>query len=109
MIRNTMKVAVVSTIAALALSACGGGGVDAASTTPADSGNKPCGSYAIAMHAWVGYTASAAVLTEVGKSLGCTITQTQLDEGSVTYDAMEAGTIDVIVRSEEHTSELQSH
>ena len=98
MIRNTMKVAIVSTVAALALSACGGGGVDAAATSAAtDSANKPCGSYAIAMHAWVGYTASAAVLTEVGKQIGCSITQTQLDEGSVTYDAMEAGTIDVIV------------
>jgi len=33
---------------------------------------------------------------EVGKSLGCTVTQTKLDEGATTYDAMEAGTIDVI-------------
>ena len=89
---RSIKLAAVATAAALALTACGskvggsGGGANAA-----------CGSYAIAMHNWVGYTASAAVLTEVGKSLGCTITQTKLDEASVTYDAMEAGTIDVVV------------
>jgi len=29
--------------------------------------------------------------------LGCTITQTTLDEGPTTYDAMEAGTIDVVI------------
>lgn len=96
MIRSSkgLRFAVISTVAALALSACSSAKVDGAST---DTANAPCGSYAIAMHGWVGYTASAAVLTEVGKSLGCTITQTKLDEGSVTYDAMEAGTIDVVV------------
>jgi glycine betaine/proline transport system substrate-binding protein len=49
------------------------------------------------MHAWVGYTASAQVLTNVAESLGCNITQTTLDEAGVTYDAMEAGSVDVIV------------
>jgi glycine betaine/proline transport system substrate-binding protein len=50
------------------------------------------------MHAWGGYTASAQVIAEVAKQeLGCTITQTTLEEGPVTYDAMEAGTIDLII------------
>jgi glycine betaine/proline transport system substrate-binding protein len=50
------------------------------------------------MHAWGGYTASAQVVAEVAKQeLGCTITQTTLEEGPVTYDAMEAGTIDVLI------------
>ncbi len=93
-----MKAAVISAAVALTLTACGGG-VDAASTAAATSAApaEACGSYAIAMHAWVGYTASAQVLTNIGNKLGCTITQTQLDEGAVTYDAMEAGTIDLIV------------
>jgi glycine betaine/proline transport system substrate-binding protein len=96
MIRKTSKgkVAVVFASAALALSACGGGGVDAAAT---EAAGGDCGSYAIAMHAWVGYTASAQVITNVAEAAGCTITQTQMDEGSVTYDAMEAGSIDLIV------------
>lgn len=99
MIRNRKVVtaALVSSAAALLLSACSGAGVDAAASTSASAAPaQACGSYAIAMHNWVGYTASAAVLTEVGKSLGCTVTQTKLDEGATTYDAMEAGTIDVI-------------
>jgi glycine betaine/proline transport system substrate-binding protein len=49
------------------------------------------------MHAWNGYTASAQVVTEVAKAQGCKINQSTLTEGSVTYDAMEAGTTDVII------------
>lgn len=56
-----------------------------------------CGTWAIAMHAWNGYTASAQVVAEVAKANGCTITQTTLEEAGVTYDAMEAGSIDLII------------
>lgn len=57
-----------------------------------------CGDWAIAMHGWVGYTASAQVVAEIARdALGCTIEQTQLEEAGVTYDAMEAGSIDVII------------
>ena len=62
----------------------------------ADSASD-CGNWAIAMHAWNGYTASAQVVAEVAKAKGCTITQTTLEEAGVTYDAMEAGSIDVII------------
>ena len=66
--------------------------VNNASSTKAD-----CGAWGLAMHAWNGYTASAQVVAEVAKANGCTINQTTLTEGSVTYDAMEAGTVDVII------------
>ena len=57
-----------------------------------------CGDWGVAMHGWVGYTASAQVITEVAKNaLGCTIEQTQLEEAAVTYDAMEAGSVDVVI------------
>lgn len=50
------------------------------------------------MNNWVGYTASAEVLTQVAKQkLGCNITQTKLDEANVSYDAMEAGSVDLII------------
>ena len=62
----------------------------------ADSGGD-CGTWGLAMHAWNGYTASAQVVAEVAKANGCTITQTTLEEAGVTYDAMEAGSIDVII------------
>lgn len=98
----------------LLLAACGSsvnsGGSSASASAPASSAAatsaaasessaaaKPCGKWGVAMHAWVGYTASAQVLTEVAKDMGCTITQTTLDEGATTYDAMEAGSLDVIV------------
>lgn len=78
-------------VGALILAGCSSS-VNNASSTKAD-----CGSWGLAMHAWNGYTASAQVVTEVAKANGCTITQTTLTEGSVTYDAMEAGTVDVII------------
>ena len=86
-----MAAASLVAVSALVLSACSSSVKDAA------SGSGDCGSWAIAMHAWGGYTASANVVSEVAKSQGCTITQTTLDEGPTTYDAMEAGTIDVII------------
>lgn len=99
-----LKAAVAVAAAGLTLTACGGAGVDAAaSSAPAatDSAAAPapaaCGEWGVAMHAWVGYTASAQVLTEVGKSLGCTVNQVTLEEAGVTYDAMEAGSVDVVI------------
>ena len=66
--------------------------------TTETAAKSDCGSWNIAMHAWNGYTASAQVVAEVAKKeLGCTITQTTLDEGPTTYDAMEAGTMDVVI------------
>lgn len=99
--------------AGLALAACGGGvnestsssaapetsaaAPEASSSAPAPD-NSACGEWGVAMHAWVGYTASAQVLTNVAEdSLGCTITQTTLDEAATTYDAMEAGSVDVLI------------
>ncbi|MFM7212084.1 MAG: glycine betaine ABC transporter substrate-binding protein [Actinomycetota bacterium] len=98
--------------AGLALAACGGGvnsGSSSSAAAPAESSAAApasseaaapadCGAWSVAMHAWVGYTASAQVLSDVAREkLGCDITQTTLDEGATTYDAMEAGTIDVVI------------
>ena len=89
--RSAIVTAALAT--ALVLSGCSSSVNDSAGEASGD-----CGSYAIAMHAWGGYTASAQVLAEVAKAeFGCTITQTTLEEGPVTYDAMEAGTIDVLI------------
>jgi glycine betaine/proline transport system substrate-binding protein len=104
--------------AGLLLTACGGGVNEAAETSAAPAASEAasaaasgaaseaasapaeaaaCGDWGIAMHAWVGYTASAQVVSEVAKDLGCNITQTTLDEAATTYDAMEAGSVDVII------------
>ena len=83
----------------LLLAACSGSGVDQAATdAAADAPAAECGEWGIAMHPWVGYTASANVVAEVAKKeLGCTINLQQLDEAGVTYDAMEAGSVDVVI------------
>ena len=76
---------------ALVLAGC------SSSVNDSAAGGGDCGTWAIAMHAWNGYTASAQVVAEVAKANGCTITQTTLEEAGVTYDAMEAGSIDLII------------
>lgn len=97
--KATAKASVLVAAAALLLSACGGAGVDAeASAAPTDAAEvAACGSYTIAMHAWVGYTASAQVVTEIAKENGCDISQVTLAEAGVTYDAMEAGSVDLVI------------
>jgi glycine betaine/proline transport system substrate-binding protein len=50
------------------------------------------------MHSWVGYTATAEVVAEVArKELGCVINQEKIAESTVSYDAMEAGSVDLIL------------
>lgn len=90
-ISRRMAAASLVAATALVLSACSSSVDDAA------SGSGDCGSWGIAMHAWNGYTASAQVVAEVARAQGCTITQTTLEEAGVTYDAMEAGSVDVII------------
>jgi len=109
---STTALATAFATASLLLAACGSSVNNAASSSaPAPStsaaASEPaastepaavdCGKWGIAMHAWVGYTASAQVITNVAESLGCTITQTKLDEAATTYDAMEAGSVDVVI------------
>ena len=108
-LRMNTRNAFVSLLIALGLllSACSGAGVDqqaaeeTSDTTTTEETTEvaaaDCGEWTIAMHAWVGYTASAQVLTNIGEELGCTINQVKLDEAGVTYDAIEAGSADVIV------------
>ena len=82
----------------LLLAACSGSGVDQAATENTSTSTADCGEWGIAMHAWVGYTATAEVVTQVAKKeLGCTINQVQIAESTVSYDAMEAGSVDVIL------------
>jgi glycine betaine/proline transport system substrate-binding protein len=104
------QVTMVSAMAAagLLLAACGGGVNEASTTTDAatDEGttevteeavvSSDCGTWGVAVHNWVGHVASSAVLSEVARDyLGCTINETTLAEAGVTYDAMEAGSVDV--------------
>lgn len=91
--RRRLAMASVAAVAAITLSACS----SVNETAGGDAAASDCGTWGIAMHAWNGYTASAQVVAEVAKAQGCTINQTTLEEAGVTYDAMEAGSVDVII------------
>lgn len=93
------RVAMVSLVAgaAFVLSACSSVNDTAPAASDTAAAAADCGTWGIAMHAWNGYTASAQVVAEVAKAQGCTINQTTLEEAGVTYDAMEAGSVDVVI------------
>jgi glycine betaine/proline transport system substrate-binding protein len=105
----TRQATMVTAMAAagLLLAACGGGVNEATTATETTdtettevteevTAAADCGTWGVAVHNWAGHVASSAVLSEVARdSLGCTINETTLSEAGVTYDAMEAGSVDV--------------
>lgn len=93
---NRRRAVVASLVASAALVLTGCGSVNDAAPTDTASASD-CGTWGMAMHAWNGYTASAQVVVEVAKAQGCTINETTLEEAGVTYDAMEAGSTDVVI------------
>lgn len=99
--RTAQLVAVIATSGALLLSACGGSSVNQAQ--PAASGSSaPCGEVNMAMNAWVGYTASASVVSYLAeKELGCTVNQKDLNE-QVAWQGFESGEVDVIIENWAH-------
>ncbi|MGW9412985.1 ABC transporter substrate-binding protein [Arthrobacter cupressi] len=85
---------------ALLLSACGGASVNQAAA--ADASKPQCGTVNVALNAWVGYTANAAVYSYVAKEkLGCTVVQKDLNE-QIAWQGFGSGEVDVIIENWGH-------
>ena len=99
--RAVQVAGVLAATTALLLSGCGGSSVNEAAPAENSSG-EVCGTFNMAMNAWVGYTASASVVSYVAKNeLGCTVNQKDLNE-QVAWQGFESGEIDVIIENWGH-------
>ncbi|MET3919256.1 ABC transporter substrate-binding protein [Arthrobacter sp. UYEF20] len=93
---------VAGTIAAgLLLAGCGGATVNQAAAAPGTT-ESPCGTVNVALNAWVGYTANAAVYSYVAKNkLGCTVVQKDISE-QISWQGFGSGEVDVIMENWGH-------
>ncbi|TDF90576.1 glycine/betaine ABC transporter substrate-binding protein [Arthrobacter terricola] len=82
------------------LAGCGGATVNQA--VAGNGSATPCGSVNVALNAWVGYTADAAVYSYVAQNkLGCTVTQKELSE-QISWQGFGSGEVDVIMENWGH-------
>ncbi|HYO19380.1 MAG TPA: glycine betaine ABC transporter substrate-binding protein, partial [Dermatophilaceae bacterium] len=99
--RPTRTVAVLAT-AALSLSACGGAKVGDVSADGAKGTAAKCDQFNLAVNAWVGYEANAAVIAYVAENkLGCTVKKKNLDE-QVSWQGFSTGEVDAVVENWGH-------
>jgi glycine betaine/proline transport system substrate-binding protein len=95
-IQKKMAAIGVALAVTVALAACGG---DIESDQPSST---PCGTVNIAINAWVGYEADAAVVSYVLKDrLGCTVEFQQLAE-EVSWQGFGSGTVDLVLENWGH-------
>lgn len=110
MTNKGVRVAAVAVSALLALTACGGGSVDEATSeneAKAEAAGGDCGEFNIINNPWVGFTADAYVVGAVAaEQLGCTVTYVDIKEGGPSYAALASGDADVILEEWSHADEL---
>jgi len=106
--RPTRTVAVLAT-AALSLSACGGAKVGDISAAGAKGSAAKCGQFNLAVNAWVGYEANAAVIAYLAKNkLGCTVKLKNLDE-QVSWQGFSTGEVDAVVENWGHADLVKKY
>lgn len=101
---RALPLGVIGVVAALGLSACGGGNINTstASGTAGGTSAAKCGDLRIAINPWVGYEANAHVIGYVAKTkLGCNVTYPQLKE-EVAWQGMASGSVDTVVENWGH-------
>lgn len=100
LLKRTIPVLAGTVTAALLLAGCGGASVNQAAA--AGSSNTPCGTVNVALNAWVGYTANAAVYSYIAQNkLGCTVVQKDLSE-QISWQGFGSGEVDVILENWGH-------
>jgi glycine betaine/proline transport system substrate-binding protein len=101
LLKRTVPTVAGAAAAALLLAGCGGASVNQAAA-PSGTAAAPCGSVNVAMNAWVGYTADAAVYSYVAKNkLGCTVVQKDLNE-QISWQGFASGEVDVVMENWGH-------
>ncbi|MGO4237145.1 ABC transporter substrate-binding protein [Pseudarthrobacter sp. YAF2] len=101
LIKRTLPAMAGAAAAALFLAGCGGASVNQTAAAGGATGT-PCGSVNVAMNAWVGYTADAAVYSYVAKNkLGCSVVQKDLNE-QVSWQGFASGEVDLIIENWGH-------
>ncbi|MDQ1538958.1 MAG: glycine betaine/proline transport system substrate-binding protein, partial [Actinomycetota bacterium] len=88
-------------VAALSLSSCGAAKVSDMAGSTNGSGPK-CAPFNLAVNAWVGYEANAAVVAYVAQNkLGCKVKKKNLDE-QVSWQGFSSGEIDAVLENWGH-------
>jgi glycine betaine/proline transport system substrate-binding protein len=100
--RSGPLLALVALAMSLLVTSCGASPINLAQAANKQGGAAACGKVNLAMNAWVGYTASASVVSYVAKTrLGCTVNQKDLDE-QVAWQGFDSGEIDVVIENWGH-------
>ncbi|QCB95524.1 glycine/betaine ABC transporter substrate-binding protein [Arthrobacter sp. PAMC25564] len=108
LLKRTVPAVAGAAAAALLLAGCGGASVNQAAAATGGAG-APCGSVNVAMNAWVGYTADAAVYSYVAKNkLGCTVVQKDLNE-QVSWQGFASGEVDVVMENWGHADLVKQY
>ncbi len=97
-------VAGLAAAVALSLSACSGAkvGETAAGAQAAGAADGTCGTVNLAINAWVGYEANAAVVAHVAEEeLGCKVVKKNLDE-QVSWQGFSTGEVDAVIENWGH-------
>ncbi|MFF2246039.1 ABC transporter substrate-binding protein [Arthrobacter sp. NPDC058130] len=101
LLKRTVPAVAGAAATALLLAGCGGASVNQVAAA-SGTAEAPCGSVNVAMNAWVGYTADAAVYSYVAKNkLGCTVVQKDLNE-QISWQGFASGEVDVIIENWGH-------
>ncbi len=100
LLKRSLPAAAATVGALMLLTGCGAATVN--QTGAAGPSKTDCGTVNVALNAWVGYTADAAVFDYVAKNkLGCTVVEKNLNE-QISWQGFASGQVDVILENWGH-------